>query len=87
VQRSVGTVCGVGPVRVFVVVGVKGRSCEGVSRLFRDVGSGSSIKLRDERRKLRSVLLEKQNCGVRCGFGVGCDIVRIGGVAVGGGRR
>jgi hypothetical protein len=82
VQSCGGTVCGVGPVRVAVVFGVSGRSWEGVKRLFKDVGRGSSIRLREERRKLRSVVLEKQNCGVKCGRGVGCDIVRTGGLEI-----
>jgi hypothetical protein len=78
VQAEMGSVCGVGPVRVVSGEGEKGDE-EGVSRELRCVDIGSSMRVRELRRKVRRAVVEKQREGVRLGGGcVGCDMVGRG---------
>lgn len=74
-QVGRGRVCGVGPVRVVVVAGVRGEVVEGVSRVLSEVFSVSSVREREVRRKVERAVGWKQNWGWRCAWGVGLGIV------------
>lgn len=73
--------------RIDVEAGSNGEVVEGVSSALRFVDMLSSMLARDRRRKSRTTLVLKQNCGVSCeGVAVGLDIISGLGFGVGSGE-